>query len=296
MKPVGPSIEIRRLGAFEIRRFSHFAATADLTYLAAGSSLALGVEAGGRPAGLALAHFVRPTAVRVAALTVEEPLRGSGVGSRLASLLETELAARGVTLADIVADSPHSFLQRHGWQLGGRLATVYTFSKRVGEAPWLQALVASPGYQLFPWLAYEPADRQIALQLMASDAVARCLDPFTDPARVYGPCSNGIRWGGELVGWCVTHKLISGVLQYSAVYVTPRHRRTVAPLIVMGESIREHLRRSAELPTGLQAIPPELKEIERFASKRLAPWADKVERLHIWWKSLGATNTPGGIT
>ena len=116
--------------------------------------------------------------------------------------------------------------------------------------------------------------------------VARRLDPFADPMRVFGPASNGIRHGGELVGWCVTHKLTPGVLQYSSVYVAPPHRRTVAPLMVLGESIREHLRRAAELPNGVQAVPPELPEIERFAARRLAPWADGVRRVHVWWKSL----------
>ncbi|RPI88798.1 MAG: N-acetyltransferase [Planctomycetaceae bacterium] len=293
MKTEGPVIEIRRLGPFEIRRYSHFAAAVDLTYLAAGTSIAIGAEADGRPAGLALAHFVRPTAVRVAALTVEEPLRGKGVGSLLSAQLEVELAARGVILADVIAGNPHPFLQRQGWQPGGRLATVYTFSERVGESPWLRSPVNSPSYELFPWLGHTLADRQDALRLMESDTVARCLNPFTDPARVYGPCSHGIRHAGELVGWCVTHRVISGVLHYSSVYVAPRHRRTVAPLIVMGESIREHLRRSEELPTGVQAVPPELLEIERFASKRLAPWADKIERLHVWWKSFAARKNCG---
>ena len=108
---------------------------------------------------------------------------------------------------------------------------------------------------------------------------------------MFGPCSNGIRHAGELVGWCVTHKVAPGVLQYSSVYVAPSHRRTVAPAMVLGESIREHLRRADELPEGVQAIPPELPEIERFAAKRLAPWADGVERVHVWWKAMREEHT-----
>ena len=288
MNPDGRAIEIRGLGPFEIRPYSHFAAPVDLTYLAAGPAVAFGVESGGRPAGLALAHFVQPTAVRVAALTVEESLRGLGIGGQLYSRLEAELVARGAVLADVLAANPHPFLVKSGWQLGARIATVYSFSKRVGEAPWLQSPIASPSYELFPWLSYGPQDVKDALRLMENDFVARKLNPFTDPARVFGPSSKGIRYKGELVGWCVTHKLTAGVLQYSSVYVAPKHRRTVAPLIVMGNSIREHLCRSEELPYGVQAVPPELPEIERFTAKRLAPWADSVERVHVWWKSMGA--------
>jgi GNAT superfamily N-acetyltransferase len=286
MSAVSPAIEFRALGPFEIRPYSHFASPVDLTYVAAGPAFAIGVEADGRPAGLALAHFVQPKAVRVVALTVEKSLRGLGVGRQLYSRLEAELVARGVTVADVLAANPHPFLEKSGWQPGARIATVYTFSKRVGEAPWLLSPIASSSYELFPWLSHGPEDREHALRLMENDPVARKLDPFTDPTRVFGPSSKGIRYGGELVGWCVTHRLTSGVLQYSSVYMASKHRRTVAPLIVMSEAIREHLRRSEELPLGVQAVPPELPDIERFSAKRLAPWADSVERVHVWWKSI----------
>jgi GNAT superfamily N-acetyltransferase len=286
MSPGGHAIQIRELGPFEIRPYSHFAAPTDLTYVASGPAVAIGVESGGRPAGLALAHFVQPTAVRVVALTVEQSLRGLGIGRQLYARLEAELVARGAVLADVLAGNPHQFLEKAGWQLGARIATVYTFSKRVGEAPWLQSTIDSPSYELFPWLSHGPEDRMNALRLMENDFVARKLSPFVDPTRVFGPSSKGIRHASQLVGWCVTHKMTTGFLQYSSVYVAPKHRRTVAPLIVMGESIREHLRRSEELPNGVQAVPPELPEIERFAAKRLAPWADSVERVHVWWKSI----------
>jgi len=48
------------------------------------------------------------------------------------------------------------------------------------------------------------------------------------------------------------------------------------------------LRRFEELPFGIQAVPPELPEIERFANKRLAPWADRTQHVHVWWKQFGA--------
>jgi hypothetical protein len=289
----GRAIEIRKLGPFEIRPFSHFAASADLTYSGAVPNVAIGVECDGVPAGLALAQFVRPAAVRVVALTVEEWLRGIGLGTRLYALLETELVVRGAELLDVLAANPHPFLEKLGWQLGARLATVYSFSTRVGEAPWLQSPITSSNYELFPWLSHGPEDRQAAQRLMENDPVARRLDPFSDPVRVYGPASHGIRHKGELVGWCVTHELTRGILQYSSVYVAPQHRRTVAPLIVLSQSIREHLRRWEELPHGVQAVPPELPEIERFTAKRLAPWADNVERIHVWWKSVGEAKKNG---
>ena len=286
MNEPGDPVQMHMLGPFDIRRYSHFAAPADLTYVSAGPAVAIGVDSGGRPAGLALAVFVRPTAVRVVALTVEEPLRGRGIGGRLHARLLAELVRRGAVLADILATSPHLFLERAGWHVGARMATVYTYSKRVGEAPWLRSPISSSHYEVFPWLSHRPEDRNQALRLKEEDSVARKLDPFADPTRVFGPCSNGIRHAGELAGWCVTHKLAPGILRYSAVYVVPRHRRTVAPAMVLGTSIREHLRRAEELPGGVQAIPPELPEMERFAAKRLAPWADSVERVHVWWKAV----------
>ena len=288
MSHSGESIQFRRLGPFDIRRYSHFAASVDLTYVRAGPGVAIGVDdADGRPAGLALAVFVRPTAVRVVALSVDESLRGRGIGRRLHAELEADLVASGVVLADLLATHPHPFLQGAGWQVGARIATVYTYSKRVGEAPWLRSPISSSSYEVFPWLSLRSRDREQALRLIEADAVARTLDPFADATRTFGPCSNGIRYAGELVGWCVTHKLDSGLLRYGSVYVAPRHRRTVAAAMVLGESIREHLRRADELPLGMQAIPPALPEIERFAAKRLAPWADSVERVHVWWKALG---------
>jgi GNAT superfamily N-acetyltransferase len=285
----GQKIEILPLSPFEIRPFSHFVLAGDLTYLASDSAIAIGVEADGKPAGLALAHFVRHAAVRVAAFTVEESLRGSGIGGRLYAQFENELVARGVVLADILASNPEPFLEKRGWYLGARLAAVYTFSKRVGEAPWLRTPMAvPPEYELFPWLEHSAADREQALRLMAEDPVAQRLDPFHNPGAPFGPSSNGIRHHGELAGWCVAHRMGASTLQYSSVYVAPKLRRTVAPMILLGHSIREQLRRSDELPFGVQAVPPELPEIERFATKRLAPWADRFEQIHVWWKQFGS--------
>jgi GNAT superfamily N-acetyltransferase len=289
MTSAGEKIEIRPLDPFEIRAFSHFASPVDLTYLASSTAFAVGVEASGRPAGLALAHFVRTSAVRVAALIVDESLRGRGIGKQLYGRLVEELLSRGARLADVLASNPEPFLERRGWNLGARLATVYTFSKRVGEAPWLQVPMAlPPQYELLPWLDLTEEDRWKALGLMEDDPVARRLDPFLDPSRVFGPSSNALRYVGELVGWCVAHRISQGMLQYSSVYVAAKQRRTVAPMILLNHSIREHLRRFEELPFGIQAVPPELPEIERFANKRLAPWADRVQRVHVWWKQFEA--------
>jgi len=290
----GGKIEIRSLGPFDIRAFSHFAATVDLTYLVSPAALALGVEADGKPAGLALGYFVRASAVRVAALVVDESLRGLGIGKQLYDRLIEELRKRGAQILDVLASNPEPFLERRGWKLGARLASVYTFSKRVGEAPWLQkAIVLPPPYQLVPWLDHTAQDRQNAMRLMKDDPVARRLDPFHDPGRVFGPSSNALRQDGELVGWCVTHRISSQTLQYSSVYVASKQRRTAAPMILLNHCIREHLRRSEEVPFGIQAVPPELPEIERFANKRLAPWADRVQRVHVWWKQFDA---PGART
>jgi GNAT superfamily N-acetyltransferase len=204
MTGAGEKIEIRPLGPFEIRAFSHFASSVDLTYLAPPAALAVGVEADGKPAGLALAYFVRASAVRVAALVVDESLRRRGIGQQLYGRLIEELLNRGAQLADVLASNPEPFLERRGWKLGVRLASVYTFSKRVGEAPWLQAAIALPRqYELVPWLDHTEEDRRKALHLMEDDPVARRLDPFHDPDRVFGPSSNALRQDGELVGWCV---------------------------------------------------------------------------------------------
>ena len=282
-------IKIRPLDPFEIRAFSHFASSVDPTYLVSAPALAVGVEADGKPAGLALAYFVRAAAVRVAAFVVEESLRRRGIGKQLYERLIEELLKRGVQLADILASNPEPFLERRCWNLGARLATVYTFSKRVGEAPWLQEAIAlPPQYELVPWLDRTEEDRRKALRLMEDDPVARRLDPFHDPGRVFGPSSNALRQDGELVGWCITHRTSQETLQYSSVYVAAKQRCTVAPMILLNYSIREHLRRFEEVPFGIQAVPPELPEIERFANKRLAPWADRVQRVHVWWKPFDA--------
>jgi len=292
MTGVTEKIEIRPLDPFEIRTFSHFASSVDLTYLASPEAFAVGVEAAGKPAGLALAHFVRPSAVRVEALVVDESLRGCGIGKQLYGRLMEELRCRGAQLADVLASNPEPFLERRGWNLGVRLATVYTFSKRVGEAPWLRtAILLPPQYELVPWLDLTEEDRRTALRLMEGDPVACRLNPFHDPSRVFGPSSNALRHDGELVGWCVAHQISQATLRYSSVYIAPKQRRTVGPMILLNYSIRQHLRRFEELPYGIQAIPPELPEIERFANKRLAPWADRVQRVHVWWKQFGAPDS-----
>ena len=292
MTGVGENVEIHPLGPFEIRPFSHFVSSGDLTYVASPVAVAVGAGVGGKPVGLALAYFVRPSAVRVAALVVDESMRRRGIGKRLYERLMEELLGRGVQLADVIASNPEPFLEKRGWNLGARLATVYTFSKRVGDAPWLQTAIAlPPEYELVPWLECNDEDRRSAVRLMEEDPVARRLDPFHDPSRVFGPSSNVLRHAGELVGWCVVHRISPTTLQYSSVYVAAKQRRTVAPMILLNRSIREHLRRFEEVPYGIQAVPPELPEIERFANKRLAPWADRVQRVHIWWKQFGEVET-----
>jgi GNAT superfamily N-acetyltransferase len=288
----GKIIEFRAIGAFDIRRYLRFAPSWDVTYCASGAPIAIGIDCDKEAAGLALAYFTNPTTARVVGLTVEESLHGLGFGTKLQSLLEAELVARGAILADMLASAQNPFLERAGWQLGALVATVYIFSEKIGRAPWLQTPITSSDYELFSWLSCGTEDCTMALQLIDGDPVARRLDPFAHSTQVFGPCSKGIRHRGELVGWCVTHKLTPRILQYSSIFVVAKHRGTLAPLMLVCESIREHLRRSKDLPNGMVAVLPELPEMGRFAAKRLEPWADSVERVHVWWKMLKRAESP----
>jgi hypothetical protein len=60
--------------------------------------------------------------------------------------------------------------------------------------------------------------------------------------------------------------------------------------VLMRETIQCHFELKDLLPRGVQTIPVSLAPILRFAHKKMAPWADKIEGLFVTYKRLGSSN------
>jgi hypothetical protein len=178
--------------------------------------------------------------------------------------------------------------QAAGWSAGQPASVVLTYSERIGQAPWIKANRPIPQeLEIFPWLESTAADKEHIVRLLRDEPGMGALDPTLSRMPCFPAVSFGLRHAGTLAGWCITARVAAGTLHYTSFFIERRLRLTEAPAVLMREAIQHHFELKDLLPCAVQTIPVGLRPILRFAHKKLAPWADKIEGLFVTYKQFG---------
>ncbi|MCM2255469.1 MAG: GNAT family N-acetyltransferase [Vicinamibacteria bacterium] len=260
---------------------------ADLTFpyfrplLERPDSVAVGVAALGQPIGLALAgpDGEYPRVARIHSLAVAVPFRGAGLGRLLFDHVEHELAGEGYAGASAVymeglAYSPRveRALDARGWLPARRRMLICESDfATITRAPWMARPQFPPEYEVFRWVDRSAADdASIRGRQQAAPWYPETLSPYPEPERVEPVSSLGLRLHGEVVGWCITHRMKPDTIRFFRLFVRRDLQRLGRAAQLLAESIWRH--EGTEVDKAYFDVATHNPEMLRFVERRLGPW------------------------
>lgn len=238
--------------------------------------IAIGATAGVEPVGLGLAQVDQATAEgTVLSLFIIPALQRRGLGTALLEALEIVLARIGCQRGKLFyntelpsAAAVERVLQKADWSPPRRyMLTARVLDQTGGESLRSFADVQlAPGFSVFPWTELTLQERAGLEQVRAS--IPDSVWPFHDENAPLEPAiSIGLRYGDEVAGWFVAHRVAPTLVRYTSLYVRESWRNTkVLPALLMeiGRRQREFLGPDVQPTLGVLADnEPMIRLVER---------------------------------
>jgi hypothetical protein len=254
------------------------------------------VVEGDEPIGLALAEERREEGVaELLSVYVRGTARREGHAKRLLAAVEDEARRRGlVRLAAVYMsgraeiDWMERAFRARGWaEPQARTVTLRFTPEQALATPWFGRLRLGPGYEVFPWTALTPAERQ---ELMDSQARATWIFPALEPWRhdrhgFEEVSSLGLRHGGKVVGWVINHRVSPELVRFTCSFMRKDLGRRGRILPLFTESLRRL--REVGCPMCTFVTPVFYGSMVEFVRERCAPWAEFFGETRGVSKALG---------
>lgn len=236
------------------------------------------------PLGLALAELKgQGETAQVQSLYVVPNARKQNIATRLLTVLEHELAGRGV--GDVFGVYPSGkettpaverVLAKRGW--AEPKPRMYLFQatrtsvETLLQAPWMRATQLPPEYTFFPWAERTRADEASVAAGLASGEFPQMLSPFNEPTIIEPAVSLGLRYNGALYGWMIGHRIAAHTIRYTSLFVRPTIPHKGLGFRLFVESLHLHIALERDFPEaagcwGVLASNP----FAGFLQRRLLP-------------------------
>jgi GNAT superfamily N-acetyltransferase len=234
----------------------------------------------GRLVGVALAEIrADKSSAELLSLFVEPIHRRKGVGTGLLAQLEQALSQRDCHYIDVVYRTHWAslaaierLLQKQGWTSPQtRMLLCKTGREKIMKAPWLRQYLLPSDFTIFPWSELSPQERQAIEQQQAVELwYPPELTPFQEEEKIESLNSLGLRYQGQVVGWMITHRLRSDLIQYTSLFVRQDLQRLGRAIPLIVEAIRRHV--ASPIPYGIFMIDVQNRPMVNFLERRLQPY------------------------
>lgn len=258
----------------------------------------LGVELGGEPVGLAVAEIDQqdPAQADIHSIAVAAQHRRRGIGVALMNRLEEVLLERGVGLGRFTymsglpqTPSVEAMLRKCGWsEARPRMMVCRGDMPSILKAPWMQERSFPPEFSVFSWCALSAEERAgILAKQSASPWYPEELTPFKNEQQIEPINSLGLRYNGEIVGWCIGHVMTADTVRYSSLFVRREHQITGRAIPLLANSIYRLLDaphyKLAMFDVAMDNVP-----MLRFVKTRMAPYLISVRYILRSHRLIGA--------
>ena len=248
----------------------------------------------GQPVGLALADLHDGgTRARLGSLHVERAHRNFGIGTALVERLEAEVQPRGVAFLEATyrtswteAGALERVLRKRGWEPPRTEQLLLRYGRAGCADRWVEVAdrPLPEGYERFPWTELTVEARaRIERTQAAAPWFPPELTPFQMEDRLEPMNSFGIRCGGEVVGWIITHRLRPDLIQFTSVFARADVPRYVT-VAVMAEAVRRQC--VAGVPHFACMVAAGNQDALRFATRRLEPYEEARAEIRVAGKRL----------
>jgi len=246
------------------------------------------------PVGLLLASFDNHgNSARLHSFVVNPQHRKRGVGSAMWSTMEESLTSAGADQIDAYYRShwkSRPFLEKiltaQDWQSPKEdLIIVKVRVENILELFVQDQLYLPDEYSFIPFLKLTIEDKEfIERQKGAENSYLDYLDPFLEYGSIYDPSSLAIKCEGRIVGWLISHLIASDLIEYTSLYIEPKHRSFKLAHLLMRQGVINQ--QESGISKFLITAKLENRVMGRFL-KRHIEYADVVTKSLYTRKELG---------
>jgi GNAT superfamily N-acetyltransferase len=243
----------------------------------------IGVAAsiGGHPAGFAVAS-IREDDRRIAdvcSVTVGLAHRRRGIATALLQRMEEEagISGCGALVCKYMTNRPataavEALLRKSGWSPGEqRMLFCESDFATITQAPWMAQRDFPAGYEPFLWATLTSAEREDILDRQRRDPwFPETLTPFWMEDTIEPVSSLGLRYHGEIAGWCVSHRVRSDTIRYSRLFVRRELQGLARAVPLLARSIYCH--EHTEVDKAIFDVAAQNTLMLRFVERRMKPY------------------------
>jgi GNAT superfamily N-acetyltransferase len=258
--------------------------------------VAIGARLIGEPIGLLLARVGDAQAGEIHSVYVAEAHRRRGIAARLLAEAECELFRRGavgsvLTYMDGGPSTPalEGLLDKLGWgPPTPRMLVCRSDFETITKAPWMAKREFPAEFEVFQWSDLTASDREDIL-----DRQRRCewfpelLTPFWKEDQIEPVSSLGLRYRGEIVGWCISHRVDRETIRFARLFVRKDLQSTARAVALLAQSIYRH--QNTEVQKAIYDVAAQNETMLRFVQRRLAPYMKSMRTIQRRAKRFDAT-------
>jgi GNAT superfamily N-acetyltransferase len=292
---------VKRLEYPEWRKYEHFTFPYLRQQLEAPAPevLAFGAAILGQPAGLLLAreNAQEPGMPEIQSIFVDPNQRRVGIASSLLHKAEEQFRQQqrlgaGITYIDSGTRTRalERLLQKLEWDAPAlRTRICESDFVSITRAPWMARREFPAGYEVFQWTNLTAAEREdIVARQQKQPWYPEQLSPFSREEHLEPIGSLGLRYRGEIVGWCITHRGDGeGVLYFARLFVREDLQIAGRAVNLLARSIYQH-EHTTEFRTAVFEVSGKNTRMLGFLDRRLAPYMKSMRNLMRQQKSFTA--------
>jgi GNAT superfamily N-acetyltransferase len=253
--------------------------------LRGGRMIAIGAVAPSEAVGLVVAELKESNRIAtVCSIAVAPQQRRKGIATALLRQVESELVAHGCRLAEVIymAERPSTpavegLLKKNGWLPANlRLMICTSDFDLLSRAPWMRQTDFPATFEIFPWKELTDRERAHILKSQENEPwFPEALSPFAHQDTIERLCSFGLRYNGQVIGWCIVHQLGADTLRCGALFVGKEFAPQGRAIALLARSIlatRETGRRNFIFNVSFQR-----PRMIQFVRRRMAPYLKSIQ-------------------
>ena len=257
---------------------------------------AVGATLAGDPVGLVLAELQQDARVaEICSIGVAAHQRHVGIGTALLRRIEYELVDRRCAWAEVayMTNRTSTFiverlLRKTGWPAAAlRVMICRTDFDLLYSAPWMKETDFPPPFQVFRWKELTVRERADTMESQAhKEWFPEALSPFVKDYLIDPVCSLGLRYQGEIVGWCIGHQIGEDTLSCGCLFVRKEFEARGRAIALLAQAV--HASRHTDRRKFIFGVSFERPPMIRFVQRRMAPYLRSIETTKGSRKQLSA--------
>lgn len=244
----------------------------------------------GQMVGMAIADMLPETQIaELISLLVLPNFRHQKIGQTLVKYLEKSLTESGCRtiivkyqVTPLTQTALEPLLDRLQWQPPeSKFLLAKTTIEKLSQAPWLYKYPLPEAFEIFPWAALTQTEKQL---LLTRKDYPDALSPFSNDTRIEPLNSLGLRYKGEVIGWCLTHRVAPDTIRYSSFFVAKQYQKMGRGISLLAEAIKRQI--ASPVANVKFSVATDNAPMLQFFNRHLRPYVTGIGESRIAVKLL----------